>query len=160
MDTPDPQTPCVREQRLIMAETLASSSEELWQARHQREDNVKVPGKSAIAAIVVCAVAMAGCSNGEETFDVDLSQEKVALRDDLQEAARRIDEELNRIEQNIANAPEDAGEELRAEKMRLEQLQTQVNQTLDAVDEQSVETWLDFKGDVEEIIDSVDTAVG
>ncbi|MBD3333655.1 hypothetical protein GF356_12470 [candidate division GN15 bacterium] len=116
--------------------------------------------KIAIAAIVVVAVAMTGCSDGEETFDVDLSQEKVALRDDLQEASRRIDEELKKIEQNMANAPEDASEELRVEKMRLEQLQTQVNQTLDAVNEQSVETWLDFKGDVEEIIDSVNTAVG
>lgn len=120
---------------------------------------MKVQSKCAIAAIVVCAIAMAGCSNGEETFDVDLSQEKVALRDDLQEAARRIDEKLKKIEQNMANAPEGATEELRVEKMRLEQLQTQVNQTMDAVNEQSVETWLDFKGDVEEIIDSVDTAV-
>lgn len=112
-----------------------------------------------IVSLFAVALALVGCSDAEETFDIDLSQEKMAIEDDLEQAAERIDQRLQQIEQDMENAPDSVREELQVERMRLEQLETQVEQTMADVQDQTVETWLDFRGEVDEVVDSVDAAV-
>lgn len=111
-------------------------------------------------AIAASVFLLVGCAQEDRGSGVDLSQEKATLRQDLMQSLTRVNQRLEEIEQELADASEDAKEGLQAEQSRLEELKTDLNELMEKTEEQTEETWQEFKRGADEIKVSIEAELG
>jgi uncharacterized protein YPO0396 len=118
---------------------------------------------SRIAAFLAIAFVMSMCStqtqeNVEEQRDEAMTawkQEKAEMKEQIQTQIDAIDDGVNQMNSRMESASEDLQSSWEATREDLMVTKTELQEKLDKVDDQSEESWTEFKQEVNDGIASV-----
>lgn len=111
--------------------------------------------------ILFAAFLFAACESGERKNDMradDFESERSELREDINESIAKIDGKLTELKNDAETAGEDSKDAINRQISILEEKREGLSDKLDELGTAAEDNWSEFKNDVNESLESVDSA--
>jgi DNA anti-recombination protein RmuC len=106
--------------------------------------------------ILAAMLLVGACDNEEQTATDELAQERRQLREDLEDAAEKLDKRIDELEADLEQAGDDASEQKEQTVQALKEMRKRVDDRLNKLGNTAEEQWDEFSSDVNSVLNEID----
>ncbi len=112
-----------------------------------------------LSLIMASSLLLVQCGESENESQDNIEQEKQEVLSDLEDLQGDLDERIDELSTRIENAGDEAGDDWEAALEELKGDRSELDRTIDSVEDASRENWDSVKSGAEELFDNISSTL-